>query len=41
MDDEILQYTSDEDSLNADDMDPSYDTCPEDIKLNVRYACCK
>jgi hypothetical protein len=36
MGEEILQFTSDEDSWNADDLDPSYDSCPEDMKLNVR-----
>jgi hypothetical protein len=36
MDDDILPYSSDDDTMDVGDQDPSYDTCPEDVKLNVR-----
>jgi hypothetical protein len=38
MDDEILQFTSDEESTDASSVMFSYETCPEDIKLIVRYC---
>jgi hypothetical protein len=36
MDEGILPFSSDDDTRDAADLDPSYDTCPEDIKLSVR-----
>jgi hypothetical protein len=33
-----LYFTSDEDTMDADDFNPSYDTCPDDVKLVVRYG---
>jgi hypothetical protein len=37
MDGVVLQYTSDEESDSEVELRPSYDTCPEDVKLVVRY----
>jgi hypothetical protein len=34
---EELPFTSDEDSRDSDDLLQSYNNCPDDIKLKVRY----
>jgi len=36
MDNEALNFTSDEDTTDANDLLPSFEVCPEDIKLIVR-----
>jgi hypothetical protein len=36
VEDEILPFSSDDESRDAADLEPSFDTCPEDIKLSVR-----
>jgi hypothetical protein len=36
MEDEIIPFSSDDDTRDAAEVDLSYDTCPEDIKWSVR-----